>query len=117
MKTPAVAADILLFFDWADAIEDAVRAKVRGFIEAMLEKELAGAETPALWTTQAERPRRTDARRWLSPWSSQTNADRDIRKTEILFRAPASRTRAARRANGKANRFVPISVAPGPPTP
>jgi transposase-like protein len=41
MKTAAVAADILLFDDWADAIEDAVRARVRGFIEAMLEEELA----------------------------------------------------------------------------
>jgi transposase-like protein len=39
----AVAADHLLFDDWFDAIEDGVRARVRGFIEAMLEEELAGA--------------------------------------------------------------------------
>ena len=42
MKEAAVAADIFLFDDWADAIEDGVRAQVRGFIEAMLEEELEG---------------------------------------------------------------------------
>jgi putative transposase len=41
MKTAAVAGDLLLFDDWSDAIEDGVRAHVRGFIEAMLEEELA----------------------------------------------------------------------------
>jgi len=40
MKGAAVAAEILLFDDWFDAIEDGVRARVRGFIEAILEKEL-----------------------------------------------------------------------------
>ena len=40
MKTAAVAADILHFDDWADAIEDAARAQVRGFIEVMPEEEL-----------------------------------------------------------------------------
>ncbi|HEY8136303.1 MAG TPA: transposase, partial [Methylocystis sp.] len=39
----AVAADILLFEDWFDAIEDGVRARVRGFIETMLEEELDSA--------------------------------------------------------------------------
>ncbi len=39
-KAAAVAADILLFDDWSDAIEDGVRARVRGFIETMLEEEL-----------------------------------------------------------------------------
>ena len=38
----AVAAEKLLFDDWTDAIEDGVRARVRGFIEAMLEEELDG---------------------------------------------------------------------------
>ncbi len=40
MRTAAVAADIPLFDDWADAIEEAVHGQVRGFIEAMLEEEL-----------------------------------------------------------------------------
>jgi len=39
-KAAAVAADIMLFDDWFDAIEDGVRARVRGFIETMLEEEL-----------------------------------------------------------------------------
>src|SRR5208283_1212640 len=33
----------LLFDDWFDAIEDGVRARVRGFIETMLEEELCEA--------------------------------------------------------------------------
>ena len=41
-KDAAVAADCLLFDDWFDAIEDGVRARVRGFIETMLEEELSG---------------------------------------------------------------------------
>ena len=32
-KTAAVAADIMLFDDWFDPIENGVRARVRGFIE------------------------------------------------------------------------------------
>ena len=42
MKDAAVAGDSLLFDDWFDAIEDGVRARVRGFIETMLEEELSG---------------------------------------------------------------------------
>src|SRR5271169_1633992 len=42
MKDAAVAADSFLFDDWFDAIEDGVRARVRGFIETMLEEELSG---------------------------------------------------------------------------
>jgi putative transposase len=38
----AIAADSLLLDDWFDAIEDGVRVRVRGFIEAMLEEELSG---------------------------------------------------------------------------
>jgi putative transposase len=42
-KAAAAAAEILLFDDWFDAIEDGVRARVRGFIETMLEEELDDA--------------------------------------------------------------------------
>lgn len=37
------AAGIFLFDDWADAIEDGFRSRVRGFIETMLEEEVDGA--------------------------------------------------------------------------
>lgn len=40
MKTASVAGDPLLFEDWFDPIEDGLRARVRGFIETMLEEEL-----------------------------------------------------------------------------
>ena len=39
----ALAADGLLFEDWFDAVEDGVRARVRDFIETLLEEELIGA--------------------------------------------------------------------------
>jgi len=42
-KTAAVAADLMLFDDWFDPIENGVRARVRGFIETMLEEELDSA--------------------------------------------------------------------------
>ena len=42
-KEAAVAAEVLLFDDWFDAIEDGARARVRGFIETMLEEELSDA--------------------------------------------------------------------------
>src|SRR5271157_2380851 len=42
-KEAAAAAEGLLFDDWFDAIEDGVRARVRGFIETMLEEELCEA--------------------------------------------------------------------------
>ena len=42
-KEAAAAAEGLLFDDWFDAIEDEVRARVRGFIETMLEEELCEA--------------------------------------------------------------------------
>ena len=41
-KTAAVAADIMLLDDWFDPIENGIRARVRGFIETMLEEELDG---------------------------------------------------------------------------
>ena len=34
-KEAAVAAEVLLFDNWFDAIEDGVRARVRGFIETI----------------------------------------------------------------------------------
>lgn len=42
-KTAAVAADIMLFDNWFDPIENGVRERVRGFIETMLEEELESA--------------------------------------------------------------------------
>src|SRR3974377_360793 len=39
-KTAAIAADIMLFDNWFDPIEEGVRTRVRGFIETMLEEEL-----------------------------------------------------------------------------
>ena len=43
MKEADVAADPLLFDNWFDAIEDGIRSRVCGFIEAMMEEELSSA--------------------------------------------------------------------------
>ena len=57
-KEAAVAAEVLLFDNWFDAIEDGVRARVRGFIETMLEEELCDAlVASALRAAQAGRGR------------------------------------------------------------
>ena len=56
MKESAAAAEVLLFDDWFDAIEDGVRARVRGFIETMLEEELSGVERVTTTTAQASDP-------------------------------------------------------------
>jgi hypothetical protein len=40
-KAAAVSAEMLHFGDWFEAIEDGIRARVRGFIETVLEEELA----------------------------------------------------------------------------
>ena len=42
-NSAAVAPGIMLFDDWFDPIEDGVRARVRGFIETLLEEELDDA--------------------------------------------------------------------------
>ena len=64
-KEAGVAADGLLFDDWFDAIEDGVRARVRGFIETMLEAELSEALSRPRYTAGADRGR-TRRRRRLS---------------------------------------------------
>ncbi len=64
-KTAAVAADIMLFDNWFDPIEDGVRARVRGFIETMLEEELDEAlSRPAMGG--ARRATMMRRRRWLA---------------------------------------------------
>ena len=42
-KEAAKAAEVLVFNDWFDAIEDGVRVRVRGFMEGMPEEELSCA--------------------------------------------------------------------------
>jgi hypothetical protein len=47
-KAQACEAEALLFDSWFDPIEDALRARVRGFIEAMIERN-----SPPLWRARA----------------------------------------------------------------
>lgn len=67
-KEAAGAAEALLFDDWFDAIEDGVRARVRGFIETMLEAELSEALSRPRYGRR--RPREDEA----TPASSSSTA-------------------------------------------
>ena len=93
-KDAAVAADHLLFDDWFDAIEDGVRARVRGFIEAMLEEELVRRIVAcSLRSAEAGRGRGGVVGRRRSARPSQAGADQDIRENGDF--------RAARSADGR----------------
>jgi putative transposase len=71
-KTAAVAADIMLFDNWFDPIENGVRERVRGFIETMLEEELEPQN--GLGRRRCRDHRRLPAR------ASQACADGHVRK-------------------------------------
>jgi len=115
-KEAAVAAEVLLFDDWFDAIEDGVRARVRGFIETMLDEELAGALSRPRYgrrkpNEDGEAPpvvgvRHGHRRRGLTG---------TFGKTEISV--PRARLIGAdgRTAEWKAPRFAPTSGEPRPP--
>ena len=64
-KEAAVAAEVLLFDDWFDAIEDGVRARVRGFIDTMLEEELSEAPVPAVSPSSPRRSRCGGGWNWV----------------------------------------------------
>ena len=87
MKEAAVAAESLLFDDWFDAIEDGVHARVRGFIETMLEEELSGTLLRPRYGRG--KPRRTAAGRRRPARPPQARADRDHRE-DGDFRAACS---------------------------
>jgi putative transposase len=120
-KDAAVAADILLFEGWFDPIEDAVRARVRGFIEAMLEEELeAVLSRPRYGRRKSgddDTPppvvgcRHGHRERTLSGTFGKTK----IAVPRARLVGEGGKTHEARRMNGKARRFAPISGAPRPP--
>src|SRR5664279_2209407 len=60
IEAPVNAAEGTLFLgdDWFDPLETGVRTRIRGFIEELLETELAAA----LGRERYERPRRAEAR-------------------------------------------------------
>jgi hypothetical protein len=113
----AVAADGLLFENWFDAIEDGVRARVRGFIETLLEEELAGALSRRrygrLKPGEAEVPPPVIGVRHGRRERSLTGT---FGRTKISVPRARLTARTAKQANGRAPRFAPTSVAPRPPT-
>jgi hypothetical protein len=85
----AVAADALLFEDWFDAIEDGVRARVRGFIETLCwRRNCRRIAASALWPARAEPRRRGAAGDRRPAWPPRARTDRDLRG--------AAKTRAPR---------------------
>ena len=56
MKAAADVADERLFDDWFDPIETALRTKVRGFIETLVEEELGTALSRPRYGRRLELP-------------------------------------------------------------
>ena len=114
----ASAGQAGLFDNWFDEIETGVRARVRGFIETMLEEELDEAlSRPRYGRRKPEAPdsepvvaghRHGHRKRTLTGTFGKTDID--------VPRARGSPARTARPANGKARPCGPTSAAPRRPT-
>jgi len=96
---------LLPFDDWFDAIEAGVRARVRGFIETMLEEKTLRHAVASGLTGGANR---TAARRRRPAWPPQARTDRSgtFGRTEISV--PARLTGAS--AGGKAGEWKGASL-------
>jgi putative transposase len=112
-----VAAEALLFDDGFDGIEDRVRARVRGFIETMLEAELCEA---------VSRPRYGRRKPGADEAAATVVGVRHGRRERTLTAFGKTRIAVGARAVDRrgrqdarmAERFAaPTSAAPGPPTP
>ena len=118
-KEAGVAADGLLFDDWFDAIEDGVRARVRGFIETMLEAELSEALSRPRYGRR--RPGEDEAAPsvvGVRHGHRERTLTGTFGKTRIAVRARAVDRRGWQDARmARAVRCAPTSAAPGPPTP
>jgi putative transposase len=77
-KAQACEAEALLFDSWFDPIEDALRARVRGFIEAMIEEELTTALARPRY---GRRPAGQDAAKALAPVPGHRHGRRTRRLT------------------------------------
>jgi hypothetical protein len=117
MKTAAVAAGTMLFDDWFDPIEDAVRERVRGVIETIMEEELDATLSRPRYGRRKAAGSIDDA----APIVGSRHGHRTrtltgtFGKTEIAVPRAVSRARTARRTSGRANRFGPTSGARNKP--
>src|SRR5271166_2612812 len=109
-KEAAAAAEGLLFDDWFDAIEDRVRARVRGFIETMLEEELCEALSRPRY---GRRRSGEDVGRGRAPRASRTDADGHVRQ-DADRRAARSADGGRRQDARMAERFASRLSAPHP---
>ena len=119
-KTPADMADEKLFDNSFDPIETALRTKVRGFIETLVEEELETALARPRYGRRAE-PAEADNPDEPMVGHRHGHRMRSLARKHSArpispSRAPGSSGKTARRRNGRARRCVPTSVARAPPT-
>jgi hypothetical protein len=117
-KALAGVADEKLFDSWFDPIETALRTRVRGFIETMIEEEL---ETALSQPRYGRRQGPAAADNAAAPIAGHRHGHR-VRSLTGTFgrprspsRVPGSSARTARRPSGRARRYEPIGAAPAPP--
>ena len=116
-KPAADATAGTLFDDWFDPIEVAVRTKVRGFIEAMIEEELSTVLCRPRYGRHVGSPSEDGK---ASPVAGHRHGHRKRLLTGTSdrprspFRAPDWLAKTARRRSGRARRCAPISAAPRP---
>ncbi len=114
----AAAAESLLLNDWFDPIEDGVRARVRGFIETMLEAELSEAlSRPRYGRRRLGEDETTPSVVGMRRGHRERTLTGTFGKTRIAVPRARLMVTTARRANGGAVRCAFTSAAPGPPMP
>ena len=102
-----------LFDNWFDPVEDGVRARVRGFIETMLEEELDEALLrPRYGRRELDGEGAVVGHRHGHRGRTLTGT---FGKTEISVPRARIGARTARLPNGRTRPFAPTSAAPRPP--
>ena len=111
-------ADERLFDNWFDPVETGLRAKVRGFIETMIEEELDTALSRPRYGRRLEL---TAADKTAAPIVGHRHGHRmrsltgTFGPTQIAVPRAGSSVKTARRRSGRANRCGPISGARNKP--
>jgi hypothetical protein len=113
------ATEEKLFDNWFDPVETGLRAKVRGFIETMIEEELDTALSRPRYGRRLEL---TAADNAAVPIVGHRHGHRmrsltgTFGPTQIAVPLPGSSVKMARRRSGSANRCGLTRGAPGRPT-
>ena len=116
-KEAAAAAERLLFDDWFDAIEDGVRARMRGFIETMLEEELCEALSCLRYGRRKSSEDAAALGRGRAPWHRERTLTGTFGKTRTAVPRARPKGDDGKTRQWRSGSLPTISAAPGPSTP